>query len=108
MEPEGTAIRNPLKISMTGPSVFLSRRHRGMLHVKVKLPESHSLVPAPWNLKDTGLVYSSDHQTTKIYVWLAASEMAEGGRVETLVAELRGKAVQILWARWEPLHGNPE
>lgn len=89
MEPEGTAIRNPLKISVTGPSVFLPHRHRDMLHVKVELPESHSMVPVPWNLKDPGLVSSSDHRTVKVGVWLAVSRWQReegwklcGGRVK--------------------------
>lgn len=73
MEPEGTAIRNPLKISVTGVSVFLPHRHRDMLHVKVELPGSHSLVSAPWDLKDTGLVSSSDRRAVKVGVSLAAS-----------------------------------
>ena len=88
MEPEETAIRNSLKINVTGPSVFLPHRQRDMLHVKVKLPENYSLVPALWNLKDLGLVSSSDHQTVKVAVWMASSRWQRekwklcGGRVK--------------------------
>lgn len=30
-----------------------------------------------------------------------------GGGLETLVAELRGKAVRVLWAGRKPHHGDP-
>ena len=62
MQPEGTATKNVLMIIVTEPCVFLPHGHRGMFHVKAELPESHRLVPAPWNLKDTGFVCSSDYK----------------------------------------------